>query len=179
MSQDPNTVTLRNVRLSFPALFEPKKGPEETSKSAYAATFLLDKELNATDIKAVQAAISALVKAEFKGVTPPKVCLRDGNEKNHLDGYGPDVMFISARNEKRQLVLDRDAKTPVVASDNKIYAGCYVNAVIRLWAQNNKFGKRINASLGPVQFVRDGEEFGDSKINPADHFQPVSDDAVV
>lgn len=179
MSQDPYTVTIRNVRLSFPSLFEPKKGPEETSKPAYAATFLLDKKTNAEDIKRVQAAIDAVVKAEFKGVKPPKTCLRDGTEKSHLDGYGADMVFISARNEKRQLVLDRDAKSPLEAKDGKIYAGCYVNAVIRVWAQNNKFGKRVNASLGPVQFVKDGEEFGDSRIDPAEHFSAISDDPVV
>lgn len=177
--KDPNIVQLKNVRLSFPALFEPKKGPEETSKAAYAATFLLDKKSNAESIKAVNAAIDNLVKTEFKGVRPPKVCLREGSEKAHLDGYGADIMFISARNEKRQIVVDSDGETPLEAKDGKIYAGCYVNVVIRLWAQNNKFGKRINASLGPVQFVRDGEEFGDSRINPADHFTAISDDSVV
>lgn len=179
MSQDSNTVTLRNVRLSFPALFEPKKGPEETSKPAYAATFILDKKTNAADIKAINAAIDNLVKTEFKGVKPPKMCLRDGSEKSHLDGYGPDVMFVSARNEKRQLVLDTDAKSPMEPTDSRMHAGCYVNVVIRLWAQNNKFGKRINASLGPVQYFRKGEEFGDSRIDPADHFTAVSDDSVV
>lgn len=179
MSQDPYTVTLRNVRLSFPALFEPKKGPEETSKAAYAAVFLLDKKANAADIKAVQAAIDAVVKAEFKGIKPPRTCIRDGSEKSHLDGYGDSVMFISARNEKRQPIVDRDRVTPITEKDGKIYAGCYVNAVIRVWAQDNKFGKRINASLGPIQWVKEGEEFGDAVIRPEDVFSALPDEPLV
>jgi len=46
-------------------------------------------------------------------------------------------------------------------NDNRIYAGCYVNAIVVLWAQNNNYGKRINANLLGVQFVADGSPFGD------------------
>ena len=38
-----------------------------------------------------------------------------------------------------------------------------------LWAQNNGYGKRINAQLDGVQFVRDGEAFGEGGIS-ADAF---------
>jgi tripartite-type tricarboxylate transporter receptor subunit TctC len=43
--------------------------------------------------------------------------------------------------------------------DNKPFAGCYVNATIRLWAQDNQYGKRINAQLRAVQYVKDGAAF--------------------
>jgi len=33
-----------------------------------------------------------------------------------------------------------------------------------LWAQNNQYGKRINAQLDGVQFVRDGDPFGDGAV---------------
>jgi len=50
--------------------------------------------------------------------------------------------------------------------NGKPYAGCYVNMSIRLWAQDNQFGKRVNAQLRAVQFVKDGEAFGDKPVDP-------------
>ncbi len=167
---EPVYVTLKNVRLSYPALFEPKTfaGAEATSKPAYSASVLLDKKANKVEIAAVQAGIASLVKSDLKGKHPgpSKVCLREGSEKPDTDGYSADNMFVGARNETRPTVVDRDL-TPLVAADGKPYAGCYVNAVIRLWAQDNKFGKRVNASLAKVQFLKDGEPFGGSTV-PAD-----------
>jgi hypothetical protein len=62
------------------------------------------------------------------------------------------------------LVIDRD-KTPLAESDNRPYSGCYVNCIIELWAQNNAYGKRINANLLAVQFYKDGQPFGDAGAN--------------
>ncbi len=180
MSQQSSetVVILNNVRLSFPALFQARKGPEETSKAAFAATFILDKKSNAKDIKAIQDGINKIAKEVFKGKLPPKVCLRDGSEKPDLEGYGEDVMFVSARNEKRQVVLDGQ-KLPMEEDDTRLFAGCYVNAIVRLWGQDNKFGKRINASLGPIQYVRPGEQFGGSGIDANALFKVLPEDSVV
>ncbi|MWN55950.1 ssDNA-binding protein, partial [Escherichia coli] len=56
-------------------------------------------------------------------------------------------------------------------------AGCYVNAVIDIWAQDNNFGKRINASLGGVQFLRDGDAFAGGGVASADDFDDISEGA--
>ena len=71
------------------------------------------------------------------------------------------------------MVINRD-KTPITEDDNVVYAGCYVNAIITLWAQNNSYGKRVNAQLDGVQFVRDGEPFGDGGIS-VDQFDGFDD----
>ena len=47
--------------------------------------------------------------------------------------------------------------------------------VIDVWAQNNQYGKRINAQLDGVQFVRDGEPFGEGGIS-VDAFDAFGDD---
>jgi hypothetical protein len=76
-------------------------------------------------------------------------------------------------------VVDRD-RTPLTASDGKPYAGCFVNAVVELWAQDNQYGKRINASLGGVQFAADGDAFGGGGVRTeADDFDDLSVDAMV
>ena len=51
-------------------------------------------------------------------------------------------------------------RNELVESSGKPYSGCYVNAIIECWAQDNKeFGKRINFGLKGVQFLRDGDAF--------------------
>lgn len=181
MSQKPadTVIVLNNVRLSFPALFQPKAGPEG-GKAAYSATFIMDKKANAKEIEAIKVGIAKIANESFKGKTPAKVCLRDGAEKADMDGYGDGVMFTSARSEQRQVVVD-NKKLPMDERDGRMHAGCYVNAVIRLWAQDNKFGKRINASLGPVQYVRPGKAFGGTAIDADAVFSelPDSNESVV
>lgn len=171
-----SNVTLNNVRLSFPALWEPRKGPDATSKPAFQAAFILDKKTNANDIAAVKAAIAEIVKDSFKGKQPPKIALRDGSEKPDVDGYGEGVMFINSRSDKRPQVVGRKMEA-ITESDNKVYAGCYVNATIRLWAQDNNYGKRINAQLRAIQFVRDGDEFGEGAVDATKEFKPLDDDS--
>jgi len=171
-------VTLNNVRLSFPALWEPRKGPDATSKPAYQAAFILDKKDNAADITAVKNAIAGIVKDSFKGKQPPKIALRDGSEKPDVAGYGDGVMFINARSDKRPQVVGRKMET-IMPNDNKVYAGCYVNATIRLWAQDNQFGKRINAQLRAIQFVREGEEFGEGAVDVNKEFKPLDDEDAI
>mgnify|MGYP001230954780 CR=1 FL=1 len=53
----------------------------------------------------------------------------------------------------------------------------YVNANIELWAQNNAYGKRINATLLVVQFSKDGEPFGEGGSSASvNDFDSVDDD---
>ena len=163
-------IKLSNVRLSFPNLFHRAVFNGEEGK--YGATFLLPKSETAQADR-LRGAIKKMVAEELKGAKIPadKLCMRDGDDAEY-DGYA-EHWSIKASNGTRPLVLDRD-KSPLTADDNKVYAGCYVNAVIRLWAQNNQWGKRINANLLGVQFVRDGEPFGDGdRVASFDDFSEV------
>jgi hypothetical protein len=180
-------VMLRNVRLAFPALFQPKTVNGE-GDPAFGATFIMDPATNKAEIEAVNAAIDKVAADKWgaKGAEVAKtlrkagkVCLRDGDEKAEYEGYEGN-MFVAARSKSRPLVIDRD-KTPLVEADGRPYGGCYVNATIDVWAQDNQYGKRINASLSGVQFVRDGEAFGGSRPASPDDFEEVdeSEDSLV
>lgn len=161
-------ITLKNVRLSFPALFNKAKFDGQETK--FEATFLLDKIEHADSIAQIKEAISAKVKTDLKGAKlgADKLCLRDGDEAEY-DGYA-GCMSIKASNALRPMVLDRD-RTPLAEQDNKVYSGCYVNAIIELWAQNNNYGKRINAKLLGVQFYADGEALGSKSKISVDEFE--------
>lgn len=151
---------LENVRLSHPDLFVPTKfdanNPNEKAK--YGGQFIMGKDHK--DLPKLKNEIRKLI-GEKWGEKPSglKIALRDGAEKEDVDGYGPETVFFNAKNQKRPGVFDRD-QSPLTAEDYRPYAGCYVNVRISVWAQDNKYGKRINIELNGVQFYGDGEAFG-------------------
>lgn len=171
---DPAIVKLPNVRLSFPHLFKPH-AMEEDQEQKYSATFILDDQIHGKLLDQIDALIDRLALDEFKKKISFKRCLRDGNEKLELEGYGDGKFFIPAARKTRPAVVDCDL-SPLTEEDGKIYAGCYVNATIRLWVQNNKWGKRVNAELRAVQFLKDGESFGAGPVNVEDEFEPITDE---
>lgn len=166
-------VKLLRVRLSFPALFSPKAF-DENSSPKYSATFRLDKSTHAASIKEMQKAIATLLSEhKVKTLSAERIALKDGDESGREEDEGQFI--IKASSDKRPTVLNKD-KTPLVDSDNVIYAGCYVNAIISLWFQDHtRYGKRVNASLMGVQFAADGEAFGAAPVT-ADAFDFADDE---
>lgn len=169
---------LSNVRLAFPALFEAKSVQGE-GDPAFSAVFLIDPA--DAQVKAINAAIDAVATDKWGAKAAAmlaqmrkadKTCLHDGDLKATYDGF-PGNLFVSARNKVRPTVLNSD-KSPLVAADGKPYAGCYVNAVLELWAQDNNYGKRVNATLMGVQFFRDGDSFTGGGAASDDDFEDVT-----
>ena len=166
-------IKLNNVRLSFPSIF--RKATFEGAETKYEATFLIDKESQADKIKELKSEISKRIKEDLKGakLSAERICLKDGDDFDYT-GYA-GCMSFKASSTKRPLVIDRD-KSPLTEDDNRIYAGCYVNAMVELWVQNNGYGKRINANLLGVQFFKDGEPFADGESGSVDDFDMFEDD---
>jgi len=166
-------IKLQNVRLSFPSLFRKAVFSGEDTK--FEGTFLLNKADHADKIAEIEKAIEDIIAGKLKGakLKADKICFKDGDEIDY-DGYA-GCMSIKASNSKRPMVLDRD-RAPLTEDDNRPYSGCYVNAVLELWAQDNQYGKRINANLLGVQFFKDGEPFGDGISATKDDFDAFGDD---
>lgn len=167
---DPHIVTIHDVRLSFPNLFKPRMGTDKvtgqpTGKATYSAVFLLDKGRNKDDIARLTAAALFTKKEKWqdKPVNLAGKSIRDGSDKEATDGYGPSIVFISARNERKIPVVDQQL-APLAEDSGKPYAGCYVDATVRCWAQDNANGKRLNWGLVNVQYRRKGEPFGEKPI---------------
>lgn len=167
------TILIRDVRLSYPHLFTPWGTKED--KKAYSGKFLLDKKTHAEAIKALGAHIVKLSMETFKTkLASDRVFMRNGDDSGKPEQEGSWV--VSASDTKhRPTVINRN-KTPVVEADDIVYSGCYVNVLIRPWTQNHpEYGKRINANLLAVQFVRDGERFaGTERPDIDDVFGDVS-----
>ena len=161
---------LKNVRLSFPSLFE-HATYQGQSLEKYEATFLIPKDSD--DAKAVQAAIKE-VGSEVLGKewSKAKLCLMDGDDKEY-DGY-EGVWAVKASTKKRPIVINKD-KSALTDEDGVIYPGCYVNASISVFAYTNNYGKFVQAQLNAVQFAKDGEAFGGGDSFSIDDFEDVSD----
>jgi hypothetical protein len=174
-------IRIQNVRLAFPNLFEATTVAGE-GKPAFSASFLIDP--NDPQVKEINAAIEQVAKdkwgakadVQLKAMrAADKTALHDGDLKAQYAGF-ENMLYISARNAVRPTVLNRD-KSPVTESDGIIYAGCYVNAVLELWAQDNNYGKRVNASLAGVQFNRDGDAFAGGQSASEDDFEDLEEGA--
>lgn len=177
-NSDPTRIQLKRVRLSYPALFRPKGfGKNNDGEPAYQAAFLIDPE-DKLGRKNEDLIVDAIEEAKIKKwgdkipkLKQDKICFREGDEdKPEEDG----MMVLSARNYKKPKVLDRD-KEEVVEADGIPYAGCYVDAIVRIWVQDNEYGKRINCSLEAVRFREDGEPFGAPPVDP-DEFDDLDDE---
>lgn len=157
-------VMLKNVRVSFPHLFS--RPIINGDEGKFGGTFLLDPKEHKKQIEAVQAEIDKLVKAKFKGKQLPsdKLCLRDGDQsgRDEYDGY----TILSANTNDKPIVVSTNGKGVVASEEDcQIYAGCRVNAKINLWAQDNKYGKRVNAQLVAIQFAADDEALDGAHVS--------------
>lgn len=187
-TRSETTVVLTNVRIAFPEVFEAKqfegKGPFK-----YAATFLIkpgsdnDTNVRAALAKAAKDKWGDKTEAILKTIDgqSQKYCYLDGNTKDY-DGYA-GMWALSAKRDKEQgpvLVLDRsgDPKAPLTVADGRPYGGCYVNAKLTIWAQDNEWGKGMRSTLATVQFHHDDAAFGGAGPATADGFgEVVEEDA--
>lgn len=175
-------IVLKNVRAAFLKVFK-AEAVNGGDKPVFGGSWLI--EPTDPQIKMIEKAMEEVAKEKWGAKAPGimkemkaggKLCLKDGNSKASYDGF-EGMMFVSSTSATRPLTLDRQ-KNPLTEEDGVLYSGCYVNVSLELWAQDNQFGKRINAQLGGVQFVKDGDAFGGggSAADEAD-FEDLGDGA--
>lgn len=117
----------------------------------------------------------AQVKEQLKA--QDKLCLHRGDvTKAGVPEYA-GKFFISCNNAKRFTILDAD-KTPLTAKDGRPYSGCFGNIIVDIYAQDNTWGRRINATVTGVQYVSKGTAFGGgAPAASADEFGVVAQSA--
>jgi hypothetical protein len=180
------SIILTNVRLSFPDLFVAKQFQgNPNSPFQYKATFLI--QPGSANDKIIREAINNAAKTKWADKAAAamqtimgqsqKFCYIDGNQKEY-DGYQGMWALTSARNQDAgaPAVVDKN-KTPLMGTEGKPYGGCYVNAKVTIWAQDNQWGKGMRCTLEAVQFAGDGDAFGGSGPASADGFEEVAEEA--
>lgn len=179
-------VLLKDVRLAFPDLWKPGKPMAgSTSDPKHGGSFIF-----APDSDAAKVAQAEFIKVATEKFGPnagailaelpkDKKCLRRGDGNLAKDGTVRNgfagMLYLRASNKIRPVVVNRD-KTPLTEADGKPYAGCYVNVTVDIYAHDKPgLGKRVDATLLAVQFVRDGEAFGGG-VGSADDFDDLADE---
>ena len=163
---------LTNVTLAFPALGEPQAFGE--GQPAYGAKFPI--EPNSENAKLIEDAIRAEAKEAWadKADSVLAMLIEDGKvaytrreyrSKTTGEPYaGFEKMFyLGTRNATVQpSVYDQygDEVVGNAAITRKAFSGAIVNASVEVWAQDNKWGKRVNCSLRGIMLTGEGQSFG-------------------
>lgn len=177
---------LKNVRISFPALDEPATFGD--GDPAYQAKFII--EPDSAEVKMLDDAIVAVAKDQWKDKADSvlallkedkKLCFLHGPYRNksgepYLGFEGKFSLSTRAKNQPtvfdqfgNEIKDKRDIKA-------KIYSGCYVHAKVNVWAQDNQYGRRVNASIDGVMFAKEGTAFGGSTPATAADFKDLAAD---
>lgn len=189
-----DVIYLSNVRLSFPALIEakvstpgadPKFGADLLMKpdDTQFAKFMLEVGKVATEKwKDFATNVLSVMQNDRK-----LRCYGSGDEKIDKKTYKPykgyegmSYITVSANADRPPKIMRPDG----TVADNtmerqelsrKLYGGCFVNAAVRPWPQDNQFGRAVRCELVAVQFAADGEQFGEADIDPTQYFKPVTE----
>jgi hypothetical protein len=186
-------IYLSNVRLSFPHLVEAHSATENGVKK-YSADFIMSPDHPgfaqfmahytklATDKWAEHAQnVMGLINGDRK-----LRCYGGGNEKIDKKTFQPysgyaGMVYIGANRDVMPQMVQDDGK-PVDPANmmanqviaRKLYGGCFVNAAIKPWIQDNKHGRGIRCELVAIQFYADGEAFGEGAVDVSSMFGAVA-----
>lgn len=183
-------IRIDNVRLAFPSLFTPRAS-EGSDVARYSAILIFPPDHPAN--KVLKEAMAAVAKEKYGEkwstvlkslIDKNRVCYRTDPKINKdgevYDGF-EGMHYVSASNRIQPRIVD-GARNPLTEADGKPYGGCYVNAVLDVYALDHKdptIGRRISACLLGVQFAADGDAFGAVRVASADDFEALStEDAI-
>jgi hypothetical protein len=172
-------VRIQNVRFNYTnSLFTAQVPQQGEGKAKFSVVAIIPRDH--PQLAEIKAAMSETAVAKWgakAGETlkqlqaADRLCLHDGDAKSDKAGYAGNL-FINASNELRPLVVGPSQEV-LTAADGKPYSGSYGNVIDEFWAQDNKFGKRVNASLMGAQHVKDGERLSGGGIAAADDFEAI------
>ena len=184
---------LSNVCLSFPQLVEPRAFQEGQPKK-YSADFILDPA--SADWAKFQQAIMAVVQAKWSDKAQSVMqmiaadrklrCFGNGAEKVDKKTFAPyegyaGMVYVSANNGNMPQMVEANGKAvdagntmAYQALARKMYGGCYVNAAVKPWVQDNQYGRAVRCELVALQFAKDGTPFGDGVPDASSLFGAVA-----
>lgn len=181
MTTEPNpNIKLDNVRTSYFFGHSPFVGQDPT-KPNFGTHLLMPPDHPAIAvIKAAQRAVAIAqwgkdaeaVMAQL--AAKDRLALHDGTVSKPGQEAYKGMIYVSANSGKKRFTIVDADRTPLTEADGRPYSGCYVNAIIQIWPQDNKWGKGINAQICGVQFLRHGEAFGGGRVATPDEFQVVA-----
>src|SRR3990167_5592825 len=186
-------IYLTNVRLSFPAIATPKAF-EAGGKEIFGADFIMPSDH--PGFAAFMKSVNETAAEKWKELTPQVMAMINADRKLRsysqgaeriskttmkvLDGYEGMVAITAKKDRRPQLInadgspVDPENTMQVQTVARKLYGGCYVNAVVKPWAQDNKYGKGMRCDFVAIQFLRDGDAFGEGNTDASGMFGAVA-----
>ncbi len=165
-------IMLKNVVLAFPALAEPQSYGD--GDPAFGAKFPI--EPGSPNQNLIEEAMRAEANAQWndKGESVLKMLVEDGsvcfNKKVYRSKKTGDAYqgfegkhYLSSRNASTQPTVFNQFGDQVTAKgeiERQAFSGAVVAASVEIWAQDNKWGRRINCTLRGVMLTGEGENFG-------------------
>jgi hypothetical protein len=173
MGTDNGELYLANVRLSYLYCFEPYLPPASAQNPK--ATYRLHALIAPTDpqLRAVAEKIEALgaahqwkggvtwaeVKEQLKG--KDAMCLHKGEVSQPGKPEYKGMFYVSGSRDTPYTVVDSD-RTPLRGNETprRPVSGDWGNVYLSVWVQDNQWGRRINATVTGLQFVKQDVAFG-------------------
>jgi hypothetical protein len=177
-------IMVKNVMLGFPALAEPQSLGD--GEPAYSVKLPI--QPGSENEKLIEAAIVAVAEEQWNDRAAAvlsmlkedgKICYtkkvyRSKSTGEAYDGFD-NHYYLSARNAKTQPTVFNEygeQLSKISDIERQAYSGAIAKGVsLEIWAQDNKWGKRINCTLRGVMLSGEGErKSGGSAPASADEF---------
>lgn len=180
-------IYFRHVRASYPHLDKPWSMSEKSEKK-YQIMGLIPKTPEYDEsVAALNEYIdNFLAERRLQPLPQSRKFLRHGEETGKPEMMGHWTLSAAERKEPRLIGRHIDPRTgsfeviPPSEADKVFYGGCWVSILFRVWYQEHQEGgRRVNANLDAVQFIRNDTVFGRSRITDDiidDTFEEVPDD---
>lgn len=174
-------IRLDMVRGSYVHALKPfkKKNAPADQEGKFGIVGLLPMETHAEAKDACVARIAELCKENkvAKVATDDKF-IRNGNDsakveyEDHFTVNASELRPPKLRDRQGNL-LDRGADAEQIR--DLFQSGHWFNILIRPWFQDNEHGKKVNAGLIGIQFVKKDKTFGQGEIDESDAWDTVDD----
>jgi hypothetical protein len=149
-------------RVSFPNAFRPSSFQGGDPKYSVVMLFYPEKFTDAHKAlwkdmgRIVNEAMLEKFKKSLKDMPGAKNPFRKGEEKAHLDGYGPGCIFATASSKQAPGVVDRNRQD---IFEGDLYPGCWARASVTAFAYDQKGNKGASFGLHNIQKLGEGENF--------------------
>lgn len=164
------TIRIDHTRWSYPHVLFPYESTNDDGKTSlkFNIVALMPKATHKPALTLLtEVRDKILAEKKVPKIASDKFFVKNGDDSDKTDYEGH--WTVSASESKKIVVKDADKRT--MSKDNeadveKIFGGVFGSILIRPWWQDHKkYGKRINAGLVAVQYLKTGEAFGEGRIS--------------
>ena len=168
-------IKLKNVRLSYANLFEPREN--KSGELRYGSALIIPHKH--PQIKELKAAIDEAGEEKFgkkwesmrKKTDPLHDADKDGKADDNPEYEGH--YYINTSSKRKPQVVDRQVQP--ILDESELWSGCYCNVSIAIFAFEVPENKGVSFGLNNLQKVKEGERLGGA-ANADEEFEELEDD---